>query len=123
MKINEKLKTLRQSKNLTQNETAKLLEISLSSYQKYEREKNSITPSLEALIKLANFYHVTTDFLLGRETTSPEPIDDLASQFNMTAFERKILDNYLSLPKHMRTDLMEFLHKAVKEVQEESNNN
>lgn len=122
MNINEKLKLLRQSKNLTQSEAANLLNISLSSYQKYERDKNSITPSLEALVKLADFYHVTTDYLLGRETGEPENIDRLASEFNMTALEKKILDNYLSLPKHMRTDLMEFLHKSVQEVQQESNN-
>lgn len=123
MNINEKLKSLRQSKNLTQSEAANLLDISLSSYQKYERDKNSITPSLEALVKLADFYHVTTDYLLGRETNEPENIDRLASEFNMTALEKKILDNYLSLPKHMRMDLMEFLHKSVQEVQQEPNNN
>ncbi len=122
MNINEKLKSLRQSKNLTQSEAANLLDISLSSYQKYERDKNSITPSLEALVKLADFYHVTTDYLLGRETGEPENIDRLASEFNMTALEKKILDNYLSLPKHMRTNLMEFLHKSVQEVQQEANN-
>ncbi len=122
MNINEKLKSLRQSKNLTQSEAANLLDISLSSYQKYERDKNSITPSLEALVKLADFYHVTTDYLLGRETGEPENIDRLASEFNMTALEKKILDNYLSLPKHMRTNLMEFLYKSVQEVQQEANN-
>ena len=121
MNINERLKLLRQSKNLTQNEAANLLNVSLSSYQKYERDKNNITPSLEVLIKLADFYHVTTDYLLGRETNEIENIDRLANEFNMTALEKKILDNYLSLPKQMRTDLMEFLHKSVQEVQQESN--
>ena len=121
MNINERLKLLRQSKNLTQNEAANLLNVSLSSYQKYERDKNNITPSLEVLIKLADFYHVTTDYLLGRETNEIENIDRLANEFNMTAHEKKILDNYLSLPKQMRIDLMEFLHKSVQEVQQESN--
>ena len=121
MNINERLKLLRQSKNLTQNEAANLLNVSLSSYQKYERDKNNITPSLEVLIKLADFYHVTTDYLLGRETNEIENIDRLANEFNMTALEKKILDNYLSLPKQMRIDLMEFLHKSVQEVQKESN--
>ena len=50
-----------------------------------------------------------------------ENIDRLANEFNMTALEKKILDNYLCLPKQMRTDLMEFLHKSVQEVQQESN--
>ena len=121
MNINERLKLLRQSKNLIQNEAANLLNVSLSSYQKYERDKNNITPSLEVLIKLADFYHVTTDYLLGRETNEIENIDRLANEFNMTAIEKKILDNYLSLPKQMRIDLMEFLHKSVQEVQQESN--
>ena len=61
--VAKRIKSLREAKNLTQNEAAKLLEISLSSYQKYEREKNSITPSLEALIKLANFYLVIKKLL------------------------------------------------------------
>ena len=121
MNINERLKLLRQSKNLTQNEAANLLNVSLSSYQKYERDKNNITPSLEVLIKLVDFYHVTTDYLLGRETNEIENIDRLANEFNMTVLEKKILDNYLSLPKQMRIDLMEFLHKSVQEVQQESN--
>lgn len=121
MKVNERLKILRATKNLSQNEMARILEVSLSSYQKYEREKNSITPSLDVLIRIADFYQVSIDYLLGRETGEPDVIDQLASEFNMTKLERKILDNYLSLPKHMRTDLMEFLHKSVKEIQEENN--
>ncbi len=73
------------------------------------------------LCKIAELFHVTTDYLLERETNDMENIDRLANEFNMTALEKKILDNYLSLPKQMRTDLMEFLHKSVQEVQQESN--
>ncbi len=105
MKINEKLKTLRQSKNLTQNEAAKLLEISLSSYQKYEREKNSITPSLEALIKLANFYHVTTDYLLGRNDN-----DNHSSSKNLVDETIKELEK---LPPKYREIFLDLLKKMV----------
>ncbi len=73
------------------------------------------------LCKIAELFHVTTDYLLERETNDMENIDRLANEFNMTALEKKILDNYLCLPKQMRTDLMEFLHKSVQEVQQESN--
>ena len=41
--INERLKQLRTARGLSQNEMADILEVSLSSYQKYEREKNSVT--------------------------------------------------------------------------------
>ncbi|MEE5994311.1 MAG: helix-turn-helix domain-containing protein [Oscillospiraceae bacterium] len=75
MEINAKLKFLRKQKGINQDEAAQLLGVSLSSYQKYEREKNSVTPSLEVLVKLADFYGVTTDYLLGREP--PNPFDAL----------------------------------------------
>ena len=68
------------------------------------------------LSKLADFYNVTTDYLLGRNTDEPKTIDCLAGEFNMSALEKKILDNYLALPKNMRSDLMQFLEKSVDEV-------
>lgn len=117
--ISERLKILRKNHNYTIQTVADGIGIAVRTYQNYEYGQREI--SSEALLKLSDFYGVTTDYLLGRETGEPEPIDDLASQFNMTALEKKILDNYLSLPKDMRADLMEFLHKSVKEVQEENN--
>lgn len=120
MKINETLKKLRNSKKLSQSDMADILEVSLSSYQKYERDKNCITPSLDVLMRIADFYNVSIDYLLGRETGEPETIDKLAGEFNMSALEKEILDNYLSLPKDMRGDLMEFLQKSVQKVMNES---
>lgn len=120
MRINEILKSLRQAKNLTQAEAAAQLDVSLSSYQKYEREKNCVIPSLDVLLRLADFYGVTTDYLLGRATGEPDTLDTLAAEFNMSALEKKIVDNYLSLSPDMRGDLMEFLRKTVAEVMNES---
>ena len=120
MRLNEQLKKLRTAKRLSQNEMADILEVSLSSYQKYERDKNSITPSLDVLMRIADFYKVSLDYLLGRDTGEPEPLDEIAGQFNMTALEKKILEGYLALPKDMRGDLMEFLRKSVREVMDET---
>lgn len=72
------------------------------------------------IVKLANLYNVTTDYLLGRDTGEPEALDKLVGEFNMSALEKEILDNYLSLPKEMRSDLMEFLQKSVQKVMEKS---
>lgn len=116
MKVNETLKKLRATKNLSQNDLANLLEVSLSSYQKYEREKNSVMPSLEVLMKVADFYQVSIDYLLGRGSDEPESIDRLAGEFNMTALEKRILDNYLSLPPNLRENLMDFLSRSVEDV-------
>ena len=117
--ISEQLIKVRKRHNLTMKEIAEALGVSLSAYQKYENGTRDV--STKTLSKLADFYNVTADYLLGRDTSEPEPIDDLARHFNMTALEKKILDNYLSLPDNMRADLMEFLHKSVREVQEETN--
>ena len=118
--INERLKQLRTARGLSQNEMADILEVSLSSYQKYEREKNSVTPSLDVLMRIADYYKVSVDYLLGWSTDTP-PLSQLASQFNMSALEREIVDGYLSLPEDMREGLMDFLEKAVAKVQAESN--
>ena len=120
MRINDTLKKLRNAKNLSQNDMAEILDVSLSSYQKYERDKNSITPSLDVLMRIADFYNVTIDYLLGRETGEPETIDKLVGEFNMSALEKEILDNYLSLPTDIRGDLTEFLKKSVQKVMNES---
>lgn len=120
MKINENLKKLRMLKNLSQSDMAEILDISLSSYQKYEREKNCVTPSLDVLLRIADFYGVTVDYLLGRETSESSTVDKLVGEFNMSALEKEILDNYLSLPKDMRGDLMEFLQKSVQKVLDKS---
>lgn len=117
--ISKQLTIIRKQRNLTMKEVSESVGVSLSAYQKYENGTRDV--STETLSKLSDFYGVTTDYLLGRETGEPEPIDQLASEFNMTALEKKILDNYLSLPKNMRADLMEFLHKSVNEVQDENN--
>lgn len=72
MKTNETLKALRQSKGITQSEAAEIFGVSVSCYQKYEREKGYATPSLEVLCRLADYYQISTDYLLGR------PAPDLA---------------------------------------------
>ncbi len=114
----QNLKKSRESMHLTQSQVADKLGITAVAYQNYEYGKRE--PNNEQLCKIAELFHVTTDYLLGRDTGEPEPIDQLAGQFNMTALEKKILDNYFSLPEHMRDDLMEFLRKSVQEVQNEN---
>ena len=71
MKTNEALKVLRQAKGITQSEAAAMLEVSLSSYQKYERDKDSKMPSLEVLCRMADLYETSTDYLLGRPENMP----------------------------------------------------
>ena len=60
----ERLKQLRLENNLTQETLAEKLQIVKSTITKYE--KNTREPELEILIKIADFFETTTDYLLGR---------------------------------------------------------
>ena len=59
----ERLKFLRENEKITQSELAKELGISQNTYSQYETGARQ--PSLETLIKLAKFYFVSTDYILG----------------------------------------------------------
>lgn len=52
--------------NITQSELADELGISQQTYSGYEN--NSHFPSMDILIKIADFYDVSVDWLIGRET-------------------------------------------------------
>ena len=120
MKINEKLKQLRTNKKLSQNELAKILNVSLSSYQKYEREKNSVTPSLDVLNRISDYYNVTIDYLLGKETSENDVFNILSAQYNLTELEKDILKTYSTLPPNVRKDLTTYIKSMVKAVESES---
>lgn len=118
MQTSDILTQLRKARGLSQKALAEELGISPQAYQKYEYGTAEL--SYSGLRKIADFYGVTTDYLLGRDTGEPTALERLGSEFNMSALEKKILDGYLNLPPDMRDNLMEFLHRSVCEVMEES---
>ena len=62
MKTKDILRIERLKRNLTQEDIAKYLNIARASYAQYETGKN--TPTTENIIKLAELYRVSTDYLL-----------------------------------------------------------
>ena len=62
--LQERLRLLRKEKNLKQEDAARLLDISLSSYCRYEQGLRD--PNAKVLWKIADFYEVTVDYLIGR---------------------------------------------------------
>ena len=61
-----RIRDLREDRDLTQKQIAQLLGMSQTGYSKYETGENDIPTSI--LIKLANFYETTTDYLLDRKS-------------------------------------------------------
>ena len=58
-----RLRDLREDNDLLQKDIAKILNISQTGYSKYETETNDIPTSI--LIKLALYYEVSIDYILG----------------------------------------------------------
>ncbi len=58
-----RLKDLRQDKDMFQKDIAKLLDMSQTGYSQYETETNDIPT--EILKKLALFYNTSIDYILG----------------------------------------------------------
>lgn len=115
--ISEVLKNLRKDHGYTIQTVANGVGIAVRTYQNYEYGQREV--SAEVLYKLAEFYGVTTDYLLGRSQDQQKALDRLAEEHRMSALEKKIVDGYLKLDPKMREDLMEFLHKSVLEVMTE----
>lgn len=59
----QRLRDLREDNDLTQRQVAAVLGMSQTGYSKYETGENDIPTAV--LIKLARFYHTSTDYLLG----------------------------------------------------------
>ena len=62
--IGKRLSNLRKEKELTQEEFSALINISRSTYAQYEINRRE--PDYAILKRIADFYGVTTDYLLGR---------------------------------------------------------
>lgn len=64
MILPERLKSLRKSKRLTQDQLAEVLNIGIQSIKRYETGKQDASST--HLVLIADFFHVSTDYLLGR---------------------------------------------------------
>lgn len=67
-----RLKDLREDKDLTQNDIAKILNTTQQQYSKYEIGIRLIP--IDKLNKLADFYKTSTDYILGR-TNNRKPYE------------------------------------------------
>ena len=104
MEFKDRLKEIRLNKKLTQKEIANHFNTSPQSYAQWE--KGLRKPSAENLQKLADFFNVSTDYLLGK-TDIPDPESDIDLDIaidNSVAYDgtpitdhdREIIKNYLN---------------------------
>lgn len=89
--LGDRLKDLRRKKGINQEHVAIDLGISRARYSHYEN--NHVEPDAEMLRKLATYYNVTIDYLLGNsDNPNPEITNDPLSEIQKIAEEFGIKD-------------------------------
>ena len=80
--FSERLKTLRSEKELTQEQLARELGISNKSISVYE--KGTSLPSIDTLARLASYFNVTVDYLIGYSDQRNPEISNIASKLYLS---------------------------------------
>lgn len=114
--IGNTLKTLREKRKLSMANVATALGVSVSAYQKYENNTRDVSTIL--LNSIADFYGVTTDYLLGREP-QPNPL----AMLNISVNDKKFIEIYNELSdlhKQIFVDTMIKLSEAGEQHKKKS---
>lgn len=98
--LSERLKKLRKQQGLYQRDIADKINCSVQAISSYE--KGTKQPSRETLNKIADFYGVTTDYLLGREEETELP-----------AYIMKIAKDLDSLPDGRKEEIADMVRKLI----------
>lgn len=115
MELKDTLKYIREKNGLTKRELCEKTGISERAYLTYEFGERE--PKISVIAKLADFYGVTTDYLLGREP-APDPFADL--NLNKES-EEDVIDKYMSLPPNIRACLMDVLLQLADAAKQRQN--
>lgn len=80
-----RLQRLRKARHLSQTDVAARLNVGRSTISGYER--NTITPSLEQLVRMAVLYQTSVDYMLGLENRTCIYLDDLNERQQRTVLD------------------------------------
>lgn len=114
--IGEKIKELRKNSKITQEQLGNAIGVSKMAVSYFEKGKKA--PGRETLEKIADYFNVTTDYLLGR---SEDP--ELNEEENKTVTEegKNIMALIESLPEDERKKAWEQLEMYVTYMQNKKN--
>lgn len=96
-----RLKELRQSRHMTQAKLASALHYGNSAIANYESGRN--TPRMYDLIRIADFFHVSIDYMVGRE------------QRELTLEQKKLLYGYACANDKQRKLLVDMVNDYLNE--------
>ncbi len=125
----DRLKLLREEKNMTQLELGKVFSISHATINRYENSQRQ--PDTELISKLSEFFNVTTDYLLGRNDVRnntesiSEAIKDDQDLFNFweTLKDRPDLQLLFKQTKNLTNKDIKQILKIIKTFEDEEDSN
>lgn len=110
--MNERLKMLRETLGISQEEFGKRIGAARNTIANYELGRR--TPSNTTLTAICKAFHVNPLWLEGKDvdmfTHTPESvIDELAEDFNLDDIDKKIIEKYLELSESQRATIKEYI--------------
>jgi transcriptional regulator with XRE-family HTH domain len=111
MNFGDILQELRKDHNLKQRDVANALKVSVSTISHYE-SGNSM-PDLEALIFFANFFGVSTDYLLGRTRSSIDYSTfcrTVRLRDGSTTSLEEVMNHVINLSEQSQTDIVRLIN-------------
>ena len=120
--VGDILKSLREEKRITQDDIASMLNIKRQTYSAYERNKS--LPDINILSKLADYFNVSTDYLLGRTQTKnyDEYVNLLISTYNTQGLqndEQQLLNTYRKLSSDLKAEIRGEIKGILRTTQEQ----
>lgn len=106
MSVIEKILKLMEEKQITARKLTTELELANSSVSEWKKGKAK--PSLEAVVKIAKYFGVTTDFLLLQESDKQErPVSESEKPFDRNPFYKDTTDQCTAVQKTSEQKLIE----------------
>ena len=87
MYYTQRLRDLREDRDLTQEQVAKALHMKREQYRRYENGINEI--KAKHIILIANYYNVSTDYILGL-TNNPKPNLNIKNNVTINGSKNKL---------------------------------
>ena len=101
-----RLKELREERHLTQNDIAKEIKTSQTNIGRWEKELNE--PAASFLIRLADFFQGSIDYLLGREDDLGNITIHTEKPAPLPQDEQELLNIYQALSPAHRSQILEY---------------
>lgn len=106
MRTTDIIRKLREEEKLTQGYIAKRLGVVQQTYSNYERDNTEVP--LEHLSKLADYYEVSIDYMVGR-TSFQKPATELNAEYSNGKTTGAVLSKMLRLEADSREKLLDYI--------------